>query len=204
VLAPDVSAFVLAALPAAPARLLEIGAGSGELAAALREGGYEVAAIDPASESPTVRNVALHELDEPPASFDAAVAVISFHHIEPLDESCRRLGDLVRSGGTLVVDEFDIEQFNEPAASWWLGQRPVAGEDEPAGPRELVADLRDHLHPLGRICDALDEWFLLGVPVRGAYLYRWDLPPGMSDTEEQLIAAGRLPATGARMLGTRR
>src|ERR671917_275481 len=52
-------------------------AGARELASALADAGYEVVAIDPASESPGVRPVALHELDEPAGSFDAAVAVVS-------------------------------------------------------------------------------------------------------------------------------
>jgi hypothetical protein len=127
VLAPDVTAFVRAALPATPARLLEVGAGSGELADVLSRGGYDVVAIDPASQSPAVRSVALHELEEPAASFHAAIAVVSLHHVEPLPESCRKLGELVRSGGTLVVDEFDVERFDERAASWWLAQRRAAG-----------------------------------------------------------------------------
>ena len=65
--------------------MLEVGAGDGTLAEALAAAGYDVVAIDPASDR-RVRRVALHELDEPP--FDAAVAVISLHHVEPLGESC--------------------------------------------------------------------------------------------------------------------
>ena len=203
-LAPDVTAFVRAALPATPARLLEVGAGSGELADVLSRGGYDVVAIDPASQSPAVRSVALHELEEPAASFHAAIAVVSLHHVEPLPESCRKLGELVRSGGTLVVDEFDVERFDERAASWWLAQRRAVGFDEVRSPRELVADLRNHLHPLHRLSVALNEWFFLGAPARASYLYRWDLPPGLRDAEDQLIGSGRLPATGARLVGTRR
>jgi len=45
-----VAAFVRGALPPPPARVLEVGAGSGELAAALREAGYDVVAIDPAAD----------------------------------------------------------------------------------------------------------------------------------------------------------
>src|ERR671933_676519 len=44
---PEVVAYVRAALPPPPARVLEIGAGDGTLAAALRDGGYDVVAIDP-------------------------------------------------------------------------------------------------------------------------------------------------------------
>ena len=201
---PAVATFVRSALPAPPARVLEIGAGSGELAAAMTEAGYEVVAIDPAAASPAVRAAALHELDEPAASFDAAVAVVSLHHVEPLGESCRRLGELVRAGGILVVDELDVERFDERAASWLLEQRGPADGHEQREPEALVADLRSHLHALDRVRESLAEWFAIGEPVRGPYLYRWELPPRAREAEELLTAAGRLPATGARFVGTRR
>ena len=196
---PDVTAFVRAALPAPPARVLEVGAGDGELAPALADAGYEVVAIDPAAKGPPVRAVALHELDEPPASFDAALAVVSLHHVEPLEESCSRLAELVRPGGALVIDEFDLDRFDEPAARWWLSQSGHGGE-----PAEVLATLREHLHPLARLREALDPWFALGEPVRGAYLHRWNLPDGLREPEERLIAAGELPAVGARLIGVRR
>jgi SAM-dependent methyltransferase len=204
VLHSAVTTFVRAALPAPPARVLEVGAGSGELAAVLTDAGYDVVAIDPAGQSPAVRAVFLHEVDEPAASFDAAVAVVSLHHVEPLAESLRRLSELVRPGGLLVIDEFDVERFDERAASWQIEHRGSAGHETHSDPQALVADLRRHLHSLDRIHDVLEEWFEFGEPVRGAYLYRWELPPELRDPEEELIAAGRLPATGARLLGTRR
>ena len=37
----------------------------------------------------------------------------------------------------------------------------------------------------------------------GPYLHRWNLEAGLRDAEESLIARGRLPATGARLIGTR-
>ena len=194
--ATDVIAFVRAALPDPPARVLEVGAGDGELAAALSGLGYDVVAIDPASSMPDVRAVALHELDEPP--FDAAVAVVSLHHVQPLEDSFRRLAELVRPGGTLVVDEIDVERFDERAARWWLERSHHDAEHA-----ELVAGLREHLHSLATVREALGRWFALGEPVRGAYLYRWDLPPGQREPEEQLIAAGELPAIGARLVGVR-
>jgi SAM-dependent methyltransferase len=194
----DVTAFVRAVLPAPPARVLEIGAGDGTLADALAAAGYDVVAIDPASESPAVRRVALHELDEPPV--DAAVAVVSLHHVEPLGESFARLGALVRPGGVLVVDEIDFERFDERAARWWLDHHA----DHPHDPADMVAGVRDHMHTLARVCEALAPWFELGEPVRGAYLYRWDMPADVRDVEEALIAAGELPATGARLVGIRR
>lgn len=202
-LAGDVITFVRAALPPRPARLLEVGAGDGALAEALRRDGYDVVAIDPGSETPAVRAVALHEVEEPAASFDAAVAVVSLHHVEPLAESCRRLGELVRAGGTLVVDEFDVERLDERAAHWLLAHRQSVAHEHPE-PADFVADLRDHIHPLGLVLEALSESFRLEEPVRGPHLHRWELPPGLQAVEEQLIAAGRLPAIGVRLLGTRR
>jgi SAM-dependent methyltransferase len=194
-----VAAFVRGALPPPPARVLEVGAGAGELAAALRGLGYDVVAIDPAATDSGVLAVALRELDAPAASFDAAVAVVSLHHVSPLGESCARLGALVRPGGALVVDEFDVERFDERAARWWIEQR--AAEHEPG---EMIAGLREHLHPVRLLRQALAPWFALGEPVRGPYLHRWDLPPGLRGAEEELIAAGELPATGARLVGVRR
>lgn len=201
---PDVIAFVRAALPAPGARVLEVGAGDGELADALRHDGHDVLAIDPASRSPSVRAVALHELVEPAGSFDAAVAVVSLHHVEPLEPSCRRLGELVRPGGALVIDEFDVERFDERAARWCLDHG--AGDDhghagDPAG---MAAKLRDHLHSLGCVYEALGAWFALEAPVRGPYLHRWRAEPGLLEAEERLIAAGGLPVVGARLVGTRR
>src|SRR5512142_3222593 len=116
----DLRAFARANLPEPPARVLEVGAGAGDLARALRAGGYDVLAIDPKSETDDVRAVALADLDEPAASFAAAVAVVSLHHVDPLEDSCRRLGEVIEPGGTLVVDEFDVGAFDLEAAAWWI------------------------------------------------------------------------------------
>ena len=204
-LASDVVAFVRAALPQPPARVLEVGAGEGELAATLREAGYDVLAVDPAGERPGVVAVALHEVDEAAGSFDAAVAVLSLHHVEPLPQSCRRLGELVRQGGRLIVDEFDVERFDESAARWWLSQRRARGEDEHhTDAATLVSDLRGHLHPVARLRGELAPWFAVGEFVPGPYLHRWGLAPELRAPEELLIAAGELPATGARLVAMRR
>ena len=200
----DVVAFVRASLPAPPARVLEVGAGDGELAAHLRGLGYDVLAIDPASETTEVAAVALHELPEPPQPFDAAVAVVSLHHVEPLRESCARLAALVRPGGRLVIDEMDVERFDERAAGWWIAQRTALGEPPERSPAAMVEHYRGHLHSLARVMDELAGGFALGEPVRGPYLHRWWVGKGLRPAEEELIAAGSLPATGARVVGVRR
>jgi SAM-dependent methyltransferase len=195
---PDVVAFVRAALPAPPARVLEVGAGDGSLAAALRDAGYEVVAIDPAGEPP-VLPIALEDYEDRPRSFDAAVAIVSLHHVSPLTRSLRHLAGLLRRGAVLVVDEFDGWALDEGAAAWWLER---AGQGPP--PEDLIAGLREHVHPLRAIREALSAWFDVGVPVPGAYLYRWKLDPALRGEEEARIADGTLPATGARFVAVRR
>jgi SAM-dependent methyltransferase len=195
--------FVLESLPSAPARVVEVGAGDGELARALLSAGYDVVAIDPASDAGGVRAIPLHELSEPPASFDAALGVLSMHHVEPLDRSCQRLGELVGTGGPLVLDEIDFERFDDRAAAWWLDHRERVDEHG-SSPAEIVGYLRHHCHMLSDVLAALEHWFEFGELTRGPYLYRWDLSPDLRAEEVELIAAGRLPATGARIVGTRR
>jgi SAM-dependent methyltransferase len=201
--ATDLLAFVRANLPAPPARVLEIGAGNGELAEALGEAGHEVLAIDPEPSGEAVRAVALLELDEPGASFDAALAVTSLHHVEPLEGSLARLAGLLAPGGVLVVDEFDMAAFDERAAGWWLEQRRALGAEEHKTAEQLVAEHRAHLHPLKRIVAALEPHFHVGTPVYGPYLYRWNLGASLRPAEEDAIARGEIPAVGARLLAHR-
>jgi SAM-dependent methyltransferase len=200
----DLRAFVRANLPEPPARVLEVGAGAGDLGRALRAGGYEVLAIDPKADADDVRPVALADLEEPAGSFAAAVAVVSLHHVDPLENSCRRLGDLVEPGGTLLVDEFDVSAFDVREASWWLKQRRALGEPQPKTAEDLVAEHRGHLHPLERILAALETDFELGPPLRGPWLHRWNLGESLRAVEEEAIARGELRATGARLVGRRR
>ena len=198
--------FVRATLPPPPARVLEVGAGQGELAAALRALGWEVVAVDPAADgTPGVEPVPLLEVSGDDASFDAAVAIVSLHHVEPLRESCARLAALVRPGGVLAIDECDVSRFDERAAAWQGAQRAAAGKSSPEHAHEWVGDIRHHMHPVAEIRAALAaEGFDVGEPVRGPYLYRWDLDPALRPVEERLVAAGDLPATGARLVGIRR
>jgi SAM-dependent methyltransferase len=200
----EVEAWVRANLPPAPAQVLEIGAGDGELARALRAAGYDITAIDPKSESPDVVPVALADLPDPPRPFDAVVAVVSLHHVEPLEPSLQRLADVTAPGAPLLIDEFDVSALDEHAAAWWLEQRRARGGDEPETPAELIKSMRGKVHAIELVVDALASWYEVGKPLRGTYLYRWKLDESVRPVEERLIAAGELPRTGVRIIARRR
>ena len=201
---PGVAAFVCRALPYGRAKVLEVGAGEGELAAALAAAGYVVTAIDPEPRGGDVHGVALADLRAEPGTFEAAVAIRSLHHVHPLAQSLERLADVLRPGGALVIDEMDVVAFDRRAADWWLRQQAVLGRARDVSPQQLVDEHRAHLHPLDAIVAALAAWFDLGAAVRGPWLYRWDLGDAFRDEEERLISAGQLPAVGARFVAVRR
>ncbi len=199
---PGVLAFARGVLPAPPARILEVGAGDGELAAALRDAGYDVTAIDPnAAAGSGVERTALVDAQ---GTYDAAIAVVSLHHVEPLEASCARLAELIVPGGVLAIDELDVARYDERVTTWWLHQRAAAGYEEEHDARSILERMRGHIHTLDAVREALAPYFEAGEPVRGPYLHRWHLPPGLRDAEERLIGAGELPATGARIVSTRR
>jgi SAM-dependent methyltransferase len=200
----EVAAFARANLPAPPCGVLEVGAGEGELASALTAAAYAVTAIDPDPRGANVRGVALADLDPDTDAFQAAVAIRSLHHIDPLTTSLQRLAEVLEPAAPLVIDEMDVATFDRRAADWWLRQKAARGEAPAKTAEQLVDEHRAHLHPLDAILEALAAWFTVGTPVRGPWLYRWDLGPSFRAEEETLIASGQLPAMGARIVAIRR
>ena len=200
----EVHAFVRANLPDPPCPVLEVGAGDGELAAALTGAGYAVTAIDPDPRGDHVQAVALADLDEGAGPFAAAVAMRSLHHVHPLEPSLERLAQVMEPGAPLVVDEMDVAMFDRRAAEWWLEKQAGRGNPSEKTAGEIVEEHRHHLHSLGVVLEALSPWFGFGVPVRGPWLHRWDLGPEYRAEEEALIASGQLPAMGARIVAIRR
>lgn len=138
----SLTGFVLAHLPPAPARVLEVGCGSGELALELERKGYDVTAIDPAApEGPIFRRIKLEELEDD-ARFDAVVAGRVFHHMgESLEPNLARVSRALEGGGPFVADEFGPDRLDDVTASWYESQR-----------RSLAAAGRANERP------SADEW----------------------------------------------
>jgi SAM-dependent methyltransferase len=210
---PHLERFVLAELPSAPARVLEVGCGDGELALAMDAAGYAVTAIDP--EAPVgeiFERVGLEDFATE-ERFDAVVASVALHHIPDLAAAVERIATLVAPQGRLVLSEFDRESFlEERTARWYHGQLlAFAAEDherdaEPipedfAEWRRAAAERLADIHSADTMLDELARCFARRSFTRVPYLYRYELPESIEALEQELIDEGAIQATGFRYVG---
>jgi SAM-dependent methyltransferase len=212
--------FVRSQLPPPPARVLEVGCGSGELALALSAEGWRVTAVDPeAPEGSTFVRAAVEDLDAADyGPFDAAVAVLSLHHTGLVGTVLDKVRSLLRPGGILVVDEFRKEHLVERAtAAFFYHQqlslihggrkgngghglhRPDVGSFESWYARTL--DRRAGVHEEREVLEALEERFVTRSQSYGPYLFRHELDAAVEPLERKLIAEGGIRATGLRWVG---
>jgi SAM-dependent methyltransferase len=197
--------FVLSQLPAPPARVLEVGCGSGDLARTLAAEGYDVTAIDPAAPDGAIfRRVALEEFDEA-GSFDAVVASRSLHHVGDLEEALDKIAGL---GPLLVLDEFGWDLLDEPARDWWLGQYRIlrAVGQEPDAPGTWTEWRQEHadLHGYAAMRAVLDQRYSERFFAWTPYLYRYLGSEASEQLERTLIETGAIRALGFRYIGIRR
>ncbi|MEU8794549.1 class I SAM-dependent methyltransferase [Streptomyces sp. NPDC048643] len=113
----DVHGGVLDLLPQAPARVLDVGAGTGRDAAALARRGYEVVAAEPVSELRQVAQRlhpdagirwmadALPALSRLEGTFDLVLLSAVWMHLPPTEreQAMERLAGLLSASGLLVV-----------------------------------------------------------------------------------------------------
>jgi SAM-dependent methyltransferase len=198
----NLESFVQAHLPPAPAQVLEVGCGRGDLARAIARSGYEVVAIDPdAPRGQLFQAVSLKEFVAHDA-FDAVVASRALHHIADLPAAVEKIAGLLRSGGRFILDEHACDRQDEKTARWYFEHR--AGE--PGAPSSLEACLADweadhaDLHGYGAMRNELDlrftERFFSWMP----YLYG-ELAGVEEQEERALIEAGAIQAMGFRYVG---
>jgi SAM-dependent methyltransferase len=218
---PYTLARVLAALPPPPARVAEVGAGCGALAAALLARGYAVTAVDPApaavaacrSRGLAVLPVPAAEL--PPDGYDAVLCTRVLHHVPDLPAALRRVAAACRPGGVVVVEDFARDEADRAAASFVYDARALlsaagvlSGFDVRPDPLASWRDVPPEqlpIHPGRALLAALDGF----VTVRTEMLWRLALGPadgsvsGLAPAASVLralelrgIADGTLPAIG--------
>lgn len=152
----EVLNFVVASLPAAPASVLEIGAGDGQLACLLQARGWRVKAVDrhaevvEAARARGVDAVCADVLAFESDPFDAVLCTRSFHHVFPLEAATRKVHALTKPGGVLILDEFALDEVDLQTAAWFCDVWALLDEagvlpNEPA---------RRHCHGHGHAHDA--------------------------------------------------
>jgi len=117
--------FIRRFLPPRCQRILEVGCGTGELAARLSQDGYSVIAID--SDRDVIVSARRLGLDTRVATwpdfdegnFDAVLFTRSLHHIHPLDGSVKHAADCLAEGGHIIVEDFAHESVDEKTLDWF-------------------------------------------------------------------------------------
>jgi SAM-dependent methyltransferase len=200
---------VRGALPAPPARVLEIGCGPlGGLVPRLRSAGYEAVGVDPrAPEGEDYRRSAFEDADLE-AGFDAVVASVSLHHVADPAEVVARVARVLARDGTLIVVEWAWEDFDEPTARWcfdrlgpdegvgWLRRRRDAWTETGQGWDAYFRGWAEQegLHSATALLRLLDETFDRQQLARGPYFFP-DLAQTSEDDERAAIEAGQIRAT---------
>ncbi len=204
--------FVCSHLPAPPTRVLEVGCGSGELAGALAERGFEVVAIDPkAPKGPIFRRVSLEDFSDE-HGFDAVVASVSLHHIRDLAGALGKIAAFLPPAGVLVLEEFAKERLAGATAVWYHEQRRAlaqAGNAEAEVPddfteweRQTKEDLAE-IHPASAIRTELEKRFTERSFEWSPFLYSRRLDDALEGLERTLIAERSIEATGLLYVGER-
>jgi SAM-dependent methyltransferase len=202
--------FVRRSLPAAAARVAEIGCGPlGGFVPLLDAAGYAAIGVDPeAPPGPAYRQVEFERSDLP-GGLDAVVACTSLHHVDDLADVLDKVHALLATGGRIVVVEWARERFDEPTARWCFDRLPEPEGDHPGWLGERQAEWvasgqcwdacvrswaeTEGLHTGQAILDALDARFRCQHISFGAYFFA-DLS-GTSEADEQAaIDAGRIRA----------
>lgn len=108
-------AFIHTHLTGTFLRILEVGCGSGALAARLQADGHTVVALDTSEEAvhkAQQRGVDAYQAEWPDFNadeFDVVLFTRSLHHIHALDAAVQRAAELLIPGGLIVLEEFDFE-----------------------------------------------------------------------------------------------
>lgn len=134
--------LVAEVLPPAPARIVEVGAGTGSVALELARAGHDVAAVEPDDTAIELARRALDRVGDGPgrltyhqaeieswepdtADFDAIVTARVLHHVVDPAEVLARLRGWLRPGGRLIVVDFFYDHFDRRSALWLAQARSL-------------------------------------------------------------------------------
>jgi SAM-dependent methyltransferase len=189
-LTPELWDFILRWLPERPARVLDVGCGDGTLTRRLIAEGYDATGLDP--EAPREEGYLRDTLEEfrSTATFDAAVAVRSLHHLHDPVLGLDNLRALLRPGGRLVAFEFAVEHTDDDARRW-LSSEGVAPPVSEPGLNEVT--------PLGELRAELERRFGVLGSEPATYLAREGGREDLVGAEEAAVRAGILRPAGIRL-----
>jgi SAM-dependent methyltransferase len=186
--------FVKRFLPSTCRRILEVGCGTGDLAAHLLRDGYAVTAIDSDPECVAAarqRGVNAQIATWPgfdDGYFDAILFTRSLHHIHPLDYSVRHAADRLRDGGRIIVEDFAYESADEKTLRWFAsairlfensGSLTVSDDflETVLSKTEMLKAWRQNheteLHTAAEINTELEKMFGCVVREKAAYYFRY-------------------------------
>ena len=204
-------------LPAAPARVLDLGCGPlGGFVPFLRAEGYDAVGVDPkAPDAPGYLRTEF-EHAELPDDVDAVVASTSLHHVADPAHVIERIADVLAPGATAVVVEWAWEEFDTQTAEWafarlrasddgsWLNRRHgewrESGGDWPSYFRSWAE--AHGLHPAGTLVPLLDARLQRCALSRGPFLFA-DLVDTSEADEQAAIDASRIRPLRIDYVGAR-